>query len=150
MSTITKALTAKQLASKLIKHAKHQESVTIDANTGQVAPTNYWAVGGMIQAFGEFGSLHYSPTGIPDADALERQLRDNWDRIQIVGHLGLWLDNGDAFIDSVYRIPCGCDTEGGFSDASFALATQLGISNGQDSICHVCETLDDPNCFPTK
>ena len=52
MSTITKALSAKQLASKLIKHAKHQESVTIDASTGQIAPSNYWAVGGMIQPFG--------------------------------------------------------------------------------------------------
>lgn len=150
MNTVTKALTAKQLASKLIKHAKAGESVTIDAFTGQIAPSNYWAVGGMIQPYGELGALYYSPTGIPDAEALEHQIQTNWDKVQVIGYLGLWLTEGDAFIDSVYRIPCGCDTEAGFSEASFALATKLGISNHQDSICHVCDTLDNPNCFPTN
>lgn len=150
MSTATKQLTAKQLTAKLLKHAKAGESVTIDAFTGEIAPRNYWAVGGMIQPYGEFGALYYSPTGRPDPAGLEDQIQANWDMIQIIGYLGLWFDGGEAFIDSVYRIPCGCDTEAGFSEASFALATKLGISNKQDSICHVCDTLDNPNCFPTR
>ena len=149
MKTTTQ-LTAKQLANKLIKHAT-DAGVTLDAGTGDIALPNYWAVGGMVRPYGEFGALYYSPTGKPSLSDLEAVLTDNWAMIQIVGHLGVWrTDAGELFIDSVYRIPCGCDTEAGFSDASFRFAVDLAVSNDQDAICHVCEHLDNPLCFELK
>jgi hypothetical protein len=97
----------------------------------------------MIQAFGEFGALYYSPTGKPDRGALEAHLVAHWDAIQTVGYIGAWYAEGnkELFIDSVYRIPCGCDTLGGESLASAKFAQKLGRKNHQEAISHVCDDL---------
>jgi len=68
--------------------------------------------------------------------------------IQLVGYIGIWRTNdGESFIDSSYLIPCCCDTEVGFSEPSFKTAVELGISNNQDAICHVCDSLAEPKDF---
>tara|TARA_R110001606_G_scaffold54737_1_gene134017 strand:+ start:140 stop:589 length:450 start_codon:yes stop_codon:yes gene_type:complete len=140
-------LTTKQLTSQIIKIAK-SGSATISVFTGEDAKPNYWAIGGMVRPYGELNALYYSPSGTPDADRLQAHIDANWEMIQLVGYVGIWRnDDGETFIDSTYLIPCGCDTEVGFSEPSFQTAYQLAVSNRQDSICHTCETLETPNCF---
>jgi hypothetical protein len=136
------SITPKQLATALLTKVKPHRGVTLDASTGELAPSHYWAVGGMIQAFGEFNALYYSPTGKPDRKVLEEHLATHWDAIQTVGYIGAWkTEGGELFIDSIFRIPCGCETLGGTSPASAKFAEQLGRKNQQESIAHVCDDL---------
>jgi hypothetical protein len=137
------SITPKQLVTALLSKVKPHAGVTLDASTGELAPSHYWAVGGMIQPFGEFGALYYSPTGKPDRGALEAHLVAHWDAIQTVGYIGAWYAEGnkELFIDSVLRVPCGCDTLGGESLASSKFAKKLARKNHQEAICHVCEDL---------
>jgi hypothetical protein len=140
-------ITPKQLVTALLAKVKPHRGVTLDAGTGELAPTNYWAVGGMIQAFGEFNSLYYSPTGKPDRNALEAHLTTHWDAIQTVGYIGAWkTEGGELFIDSIFRVPCGCDTLGGKSPSSAKFAERLAHSNHQEAIAHICDVLveDEP------
>lgn len=134
---------------KLAKHliAKLEDCTTgftIDARTGQAPKLGYWAVGGMIQPYGELGALYYSPTGTPDLERLEAVIEANWEAIQIYGHVGAWVVNSElgreAFIDVTYLVPCGIDTEAGHSEASEQFASKLGQYNNQLEICHVCTT----------
>ena len=147
MNKKTKALTTKQLTNQIIKIAK-SGSATISVFNGEPAKPNYWAIGGMVRPYGEENALYYSPTGTPDPERLQAQIDANWDMIQLIGYIGIWrTDDGESFIDSTYLIPCGCDTLAGFSEPSFKNATTLGISNKQDAICHVCESLTEPKDF---
>jgi hypothetical protein len=156
MTTKTKTITTpEQLADAVIKLSKKQDSFTINAFDGKPAKPGYWAVGGMVRHYGELNSLYYSPAGAIDRDALINNLRQNWQMVMTIGHLGVWRDHDgigghDLFVDSTYLVPCACDTEAGFSHASFEFALRLGRSNNQEAICHVCDSLATPECTPAK
>ena len=145
-----KRLTTKQLAQQIIKIAK-TDSATISVFTGEPAKPNYWAIGGMVRPYGEENALYYSPSGTPDLERLQAKIDANWEMIQLVGYIGIWrTEDAETFIDSTYLIPCGCDTEVGFSEVSFQVAFDLGVSNEQDAICHVCDSLAAPKIFEVR
>jgi len=149
MATLTKLSTPEKLASEIIRQLKKRNSFTIDASTGEDATPCNLTVGGMVRPFGELGALYYSPSGVPNKDELVNLLTQNWTAIKIYGYLGAWTCESeignDLFIDSVYLVPCGCDSYAGPSIASLDFAVALGKSNDQIAIGHLCHT--EPNGF---
>jgi hypothetical protein len=149
MPTITKLSTPEKLASEIIKQLKKRNSFTIDANTGEDAQPCNLTVGGMVRPYGQLDALYYSPSGVVDKAELVNVLTQNWPAIKIYGYLGVWTCESeignDLFIDSVYLVPCGCDSYAGPSIASLDFAVALGGSNDQIAIGHLCHT--EPNGF---
>jgi hypothetical protein len=149
MKTLSKLSTPAKLADELIKQLRKRNSFTIDASTGDDAQPCNLTIGGMIRPYGQLDALYYSPSGTVNRDDLINQLTQNWQAIKIYGYLGVWTCESeignDLFIDSVYLVPCGCDSYAGPSMASLDFAVALGGSNDQISIGHLCHT--EPNGF---
>lgn len=146
MTTKTKLATPEALAREIVKQLRKRGGFTIDVHTGEDAGPCNFTVGGMIRPFGNFGALYHSPTGEIDVEDLTDTLRQNWHQINVYGYVGAWSEYGqgrEVFIDSVYLIPCACDTAGGYSLASLHFATSLGKSNEQIAIGHLCHTERD-------
>lgn len=138
-------MTPKKLARLIASNLKRNPAgVTLNVATGEAPEPGYFAIGGMIQPYGNFGALYYEPTTSLDIEALETTLRKHWPLIELVGHVGAWRDgdaeDGDLFIDSVYRIECECDTE---FIAGRNIAIDLGKQKRQIAIGHVCDRVED-------
>lgn len=137
-------MTPKKLAGIIARNLKKNPAgVTLEVATGTPPAPGYFAIGGMIQPFSEFGALYYEPTTTLDVEALESTLSAYWDQIQLVGHIGAWrdgdADSGDLHIDSVYRVDCECDTD---YVAGRNFSHKLGKRNGQIAIGHVCDRVE--------
>lgn len=127
------------LAKSILTALKKADGVTLAVDTGKPAEPGYYAIGGMIRPFGNFDALYYSPTGVPDLEDLENTLATYWDALQVIGHVGAWVErSGDAFdlhVDATYLIQCECDTD---FRAGINTAVWLAKKNSQCCIAHVC------------
>jgi hypothetical protein len=131
----------KTLAKSILSALAKSDGVTLATDTGKPAEPGYYAIGGMIRTFGNFNALYYSPTGTPDFDDLVATLESNWNDLQVIGHVGAWVErSGDAFdlhVDATYLIDCECHTD---FTAGLNTAVWLAKKNEQCCIAHVCHT----------
>ena len=138
-------MTPRQLANLIAKKIKtNPKGFTLDIHTGKEPDSGFFTVGGMVQAYGHFNALYYTPSTNIDTAELIQQLERYWPILQEVGHIGAWVDGQDSmadlFIDSTYLIQCDCGTD--FQAARNA-ADYLGRKNQQHAIGHACDTVKD-------
>ena len=132
-------MTPKTLAKSILKALEKSNGVTLATDTGKPAEPGYYAIGGMVRPFGNFDALYYSPTGTPDFDDLVATLETYWDALQVIGHVGAWIERSgehfDLHVDATYLIECECHTD---FDAPLENAVWLAKRNTQCCIAHVC------------